>query len=431
MSYDDNYLNEDEYNQEIDKIKNTFDFNKISKNKYEELTDQKIYSIDSEDTLEIDDAISLEKKDNFRILWIHVALIAELIPINSILESIALKKASTDYKSENTIYMFPEELIRKYLSLNNKEKRFALSAKIQLNGDHCIERYEIKKTIIKPTYKLTYEDTDEILELQPREELELIEINNILIEFRKRRELQGALFIENPQGNIIKENNCLELKIRENTQAKRLVSESMILYGSLMAEYCACNGIDIPYRNQTINRKCNIESRNTKSEYISNYIKRSTLSPTTIDIEPLGHHSLGLNYYTHITSPIRRYIDFLTQHQIVSNLNNTETMTRETLLYKIEQYKVNIKENLSRQREYKRELLLEWFEYNKTKKWDILFLRWLIKSKSVALIHFKDLYLDLNCFLISNQNLLLGDLITIKLVEINSKNSALKFEALL
>ena len=146
----------------------------------------------------------------------------------------ALAQSSTNYQGDSIKYMFPKELIDSFMSLNSNRKCLALSVKIQLNKDNSVHGFDLEKTIIKPTYNLTYEEADEILELQPNEETELVEIHNILLDIRRKREAAGAINLESPQGIISKNNSELDFKIREVTNSTRLVSESMILYGNLI-----------------------------------------------------------------------------------------------------------------------------------------------------------------------------------------------------
>ena len=156
---------------------------------YLDLSQLKTYTIDDLNTLEIDDAISLGLDNS---LWIHIALPSNIIQINSELAHKALKKACTVYNSDKTVYMFPKELSHHRLSLKQGKTSIALSINAFLENDGQIVNFGLYRTIIKPNYKLTYQEADEILDYQPKEEDELIKFYLQVkkhLDYRKRNGL--------------------------------------------------------------------------------------------------------------------------------------------------------------------------------------------------------------------------------------------------
>ena len=145
-----------------------------------DLTSLKTYIIDSEDPHEVDDAISLEiKEGNIKNLWIHISNPCRLFLQDSDIDLNARRKNSSIYLTDQYIPMLPAEILNEANLAQNKISK-TISAAIEFNNDGSINSYEIIEAIIKPKYQLTYEDVNEILELEPKEEIELVEIKNLL-----------------------------------------------------------------------------------------------------------------------------------------------------------------------------------------------------------------------------------------------------------
>ena len=145
-----------------------------------DLTNLKTYIIDSDDPHEVDDAISLEiKEGNIKNLWIHISNPCKFFLHDSNIDLDARRRNSSLYLTDQYVPMFPKDILEKANLAQNKISE-TISAAIEFNDDGSINNYEIIEAIIKPKYQLTYEDANEILELEPKEETELIEIKNLL-----------------------------------------------------------------------------------------------------------------------------------------------------------------------------------------------------------------------------------------------------------
>ena len=135
-----------------------------------DLTSLKTFIIDSKNPHEIDDAISMEFLEGKpKYLWVHISYPAKIIKHNSKIDIESRKKASSLYLIDNYIPMLPENIIN-IANLNTNKESETLSACIEFNKNGSIKSYKILETIIKPDYELTYEDTNEILDLEPKEE---------------------------------------------------------------------------------------------------------------------------------------------------------------------------------------------------------------------------------------------------------------------
>ena len=144
-----------------------------------DLSNLKTFIIDSKNPIEIDDAISLEIKDNVKNIWIHVSYPSKQFEYNSEIDIEAKNRSSSLYLVDKCISMLPESVIEKSNLKKNKLSE-TLSACLELNDDGSIKKYKLIETLIKPNYEFTYEDTNDILELEPKEEYELILLNKLL-----------------------------------------------------------------------------------------------------------------------------------------------------------------------------------------------------------------------------------------------------------
>ena len=167
-----------------------------------DLTSLKTYIIDSEDPHEVDDAISLEiQEGDIKNLWIHISNPCRLFLQDSNIDLDAKRRNSSLYLTDQYTAMLPLEILQEANLSQNKISK-TISASIEFNEDGSINHYEIIEAIIKPKYQLTYEDANEILDLEPKEEIELVEIKNLLkksIEYRKK---QGAINFETPSSKV-------------------------------------------------------------------------------------------------------------------------------------------------------------------------------------------------------------------------------------
>ncbi len=394
---------------------------------YLDLTHLKTYTIDDIGAHEIDDAISYEYISSNHIFWIHIACPAISVDINSKIAKDALAKASTIYMLEKTEYMFPPLLIKNNLSLLSGNNRIVLSLKIELDEKFIIRKYSFHKAIISPRYSLSYEDADEILDLQPREESELLAIERITKQHSLERHNNGAITISEPEGYISKIKAEYILCQRSRTASRKLVSESMIIYGEFVAKYCIDRNIPVPYRNQSKPVKSRItQVMESSNVHIKNFQLRNSLPKTTIDMKVKGHNSLGLEGYVQATSPLRRYLDYLTQCQLIKYINNEDLLDVEFIASRIKSFNKKQRENIIIFRDDRRRSLLNWFKLNNQIYWTVLFMQWLNKKKSIALIYFCDLRVDMSCQLDFVEGAELGDKFKISIEFINTELDILR-----
>ncbi len=387
----------------------------ISTRKYVDLRELKTYTIDDDETIEIDDAISIEGTD---VIWIHIACPSESIPINGELAEQALKKACTIYNFKDSVYMFPKEFSENILGLRKGKASIALSLKVTFTELGKVVDYDIHRSIIQPNYKLTYEEADEILDYQPREEKELVLIHRLFKAHQNNRIKNETLIIDEPSGYFKKCGKDLILAVRNKTESRNLISEAMIIYNSLIAKYCRKNKIIIPFRSQSIPIK-NYIIRDEFHLHINNYIIKQSLAKAITSVTAKEHYSLFLEEYTLATSPLRRYLDFLTHHQIISFLNQGDQFTRDYINTKIDRYNINFKNYLTISRSIKRTNIINWFLAKKEIQHQIIFLKWLNKNLNICLLYFEHLFMDVVCKIDKQYDLNLGDSQIIRIINID------------
>ncbi len=399
-------------------IENFFSKLKDNKTSLIDLRHLKTYTIDDEDTKEYDDAISIEKINNEFYVWIHIASTAEFIDINSSIEKHSLSKGATLYSNYGTEYMLPYRLIENVFALKSNTERITLSSIIRINTRGEIISYDIKRALVKINYNLTYEDANEILDIQPKEESELVNIFKILRLSRNYRMRNNAIDYSETIGKLKKQNNSVKHYFIERSNSRELVSEAMILFNSLLAEFCFKNSITIPYRNQ----QSHINNNHTKKiscsneswcKHLENFMMKQQLTRSTIEVTSKGHKGLGVDYYVQATSPIRRYIDYLTHCQVLRYIKGENQLPETIINLKIERYissNTTITQIIRAEQEA---LKREWFDNSKIKSWKGIFLKYINFRKNIAIIYFNDLKIDFLCIINTKYLLDIGDELTL------------------
>ncbi len=359
-----------------------------------DLTNLKTFIIDSKNPIEIDDAISLEIDKNIKNIWIHVSYPSKIFEFNSELDINAKKRSSSLYLIDKCISMLPKNIIEQSNLKKNKVSE-TLSGCIELNENGSIKKYKILETLIKPNYEFTYEDTNEILELEPKEEYELILLNKLLKKSYNYRKENGSLTFNTSYSKILNNNNLISLETIEITQAHKLVSEAMILMGNITSDFLRKNNIPAPFRSQ----KINCDSKNILERYFNSPVKyiilKQFIGKSIISLKSDIHETLGLDSYVQSTSPLRRYLDLLVQRQIYLYINNKKTLSEEIVNKEIELSNIKQKENNNIIKEDKLFYLKLYFNNKNNILYKIIFIRWINHKKNIALVFFTAYNLEL------------------------------------
>ena len=426
-----NKIVNDEFSNELNKdiicFKNRDKKSAILQKKVLNLSHLKTYTIDDKETLEIDDAISLEIRDGKYKLWIHIASPAANLEYNSPIDKSARKLISSLYLTTTNIYMLPKILIEDLYSLTTKEKRPSLSLGVVFNNDASIYSTEMVQSLIKPNYKLSYEEADELIDYAPKEEEDLSIISKILEKRKFWRKKRGATEILESQGKIVVNDNIPRIKIIDPTLSRQLISEAMILYGDVISNYTYYNNIPVPYRVQE-SKSILIDNNNSINNIIyTNFLLKQNMSKTYYSLSKLRHNSLGLNSYVHATSPIRRYCDLLVHYQLNRFINNKDLISKEDIEIHISEINNLSKQNIMKYREDQKIWKHRWFKNNQFLTYKVIFLKWINRYKNICIIYFIDFSFSYICHLTSKLDIRSGEEIIINNIT-NDYNDILYFK---
>ena len=218
---------------------------------------------------------------------------------------------------------------------------------------------------------MTYEEADELIELAPSEEIELNILYDLMNKRRLYRKNNGAIFIEQPQGRLYIENNKVDLRVIENSKSRFMVSECMILFGAIVAEYASEHNIPIPFRTQQKSSLDTLSFHNYEMIQIKNSLIKQSLEKARTELIPKPHFTLGLDCYAQATSPIRRYLDLLVHRQLIGFLTDSEIYNKEHMDQIIGEINKGVKQANQITNEDKRELQKRWFNQSEKKYWTV------------------------------------------------------------
>ena len=360
-----------------------------------DLTNLKTYIIDSDDPHEVDDAVSLEiKEGNKKNLWIHISNPCKLFLHDSNVDLDARKRNSSLYLVDQYVPMLPKDILEKANLAQNKISE-TISAAIEFNDDGSINNYEIIEAIIKPKYQLTYEDANEILELEPKEEIELIEIKNLLEKSISYRKKQGGIIFESPNSKIKLNKNKIILIKLEKTISQIMVAEAMILMGYVTSLFIKKYNLAAAFRIQKINCKPSELLNRYKDSEIKYIILKQYMGRSYITTKPGKHESLGLEMYVQCTSPLRRYLDLIIQRQVYNKINNYEFLSFNSISEIIDYSKNRQVENNNILKNDKLKHLSLFFMNENKPFYKIIFVKWINHKRNIALVYFEEYSLEI------------------------------------
>lgn len=364
-----------------------------------DLTHLKVCTIDDESTTEIDDGLSVEYlTDGTAKIWIHIADPTRIVNPGDELDLEARRRSTSLYLPTGMVSMFPPELATGPMSLVQGQVCSALSFGVILDETGGIQEYEIHPSLIKPTYRLTYDDVDEMLQLGVQNEPEISDLAKSSYLRRSWRKSEGAIQIKMPESVIkVKDNEEVTIELIDSSPSRQLVAEMMILAGQIGGKFGVENNLPLPYRGQpqpelpTEEELLQLPAGPTRFCAIRSCMPRSEMS-----MSPIRHASLGLESYVQVTSPIRRYTDLLSHFQIKAHLRGEGLpFSREELQEIVYSVSSSSYEATLVERQTNRYWSLEYLRRNTDCIWDVLVLRWLRQDEGLGLILIEDLGMEL------------------------------------
>lgn len=283
-----------------------------------DLTRKHAVTIDDISTQDRDDALSIERTPDGYELGIHITDVAWALPVDSALDSIARRRATSLYCADQTVNMLPPLLSEEKISLRQGVVRPCLSVLVQLSKEFEIRSSTVTPSFVSVAQRYTYDDVDLLLE---HEDETLILLYNIAAACEESRIRKGAVRVHRREvvPFLESDGSIRLLEIDEESPARSLVAEMMVLANSLMARFAQEHGLPVLYRGQER------PDENAQQAVVGvpegpakDFTARSKLKKSTIGFEPAYHAGLGLDAYIQATSPIRRYLDLCHQRQFLS-----------------------------------------------------------------------------------------------------------------
>lgn len=318
-----------------------------------------IFTIDSADSKDLDDAISIEKTKSGYRLGVHIADVSHYVKQGSPLNKEAFLRGCSIYFANRVIPMLPKQLSNGICSLNPNEDRLCLSVFLTLNEKAELVDFLFAKSVIRSRVKGVYKEVNKLLEGNATDELkkkyaEVLPALPIFYElYQKRKDIKqerGAPQIITEESKVLvdKNDHIVDIKKRVSGEAEGLIEECMLLANEAAAKLALKNHLPFVYRahekpaaekiadlkamlarfgidNSEIRpglkakalAKLLEDTKGSPLQLIINMQVLRSMSKARYDDKPLGHYALVLSDYAHFTSPIRRYPD-LVVHQILS-----------------------------------------------------------------------------------------------------------------
>ncbi|MBT8346181.1 MAG: RNB domain-containing ribonuclease [Desulfofustis sp.] len=295
----------------------------------QDLTHLKPLTIDGATTLDFDDALTVEEQDGNYLIGVHISDVAHYVRPGDSLFQEAMNRGTSIYFPEGQIPMLPRHISQGMCSLIQGEIRAAYSHMILLSPEAEVLRVRIMPSIIRVARRLTYEDADRMIATDP----ELKILDNMRKKLRDRRLQAGALLLPFPDVNIYIENNSkVSVSLgKTDTPARTIISEMMILANTEAARFVSDRMAPGLFRSQSkITRRV---VHGDDDDLYLNSLQRKNLPRSELSTEAKSHSGLGVSFYTTVTSPIRRLLDLVMQHQI----NNL--IRRKSLCFTLEMCK--------------------------------------------------------------------------------------------
>ena len=318
----------------------------------EDFRDITTFTIDPKDAKDFDDALSIRPiKPGLWEVGVHIADVTHYVKEGSCIDKEAEKRATSVYLVDRTIPMLPERLCNLLCSLRPNEEKLAYSAIFEMNDKAEVKHSRIVKTVIKSDRRFTYEEAQAVIETGEGEyKEEILKLNELAQILRKNRMASGAVDFDRVEVRfeIDEKGKPLSVYFKESKEANKLIEEFMLLANRTVAERIGKVGRDaktkvFPYRihdlpdpdklenlNWFVNRfgykirtsgsKSDVskslnkllgEVRGTKEQNLIEMISLKAMQKAKYSTHNIGHYGLAFDYYTHFTSPIRRFPDMM------------------------------------------------------------------------------------------------------------------------
>lgn len=348
-------IREDITKEEIDKRK---DFRQI-------LT----FTIDPADAKDFDDAISFQKLKNGNVeVGVHIADVSHYVKPGSALDKEAFERGTSVYLVDRVIPMLPERLSNGLCSLRPNEDKLCFSAVFELDNDANVIEQWFGRTIIHSDTRFSYEDAQEVLENKAgKHSEELLKLNELAYKLRERKFKHGAISFESVEikFRLDDQGKPLGVYVKERKDAHKLIEDFMLLANKKVAEFVAKKGkgkqkltfvyrshdspkedallsfsqfaskfgykIDMSSGRETA-RSLNFlmaDVEGKKEQNVLTQLAIRSMAKAVYTTKKHSHYGLAFDYYTHFTSPIRRYPDVMVHRLLELYLADGKSVNEE------------------------------------------------------------------------------------------------------
>jgi ribonuclease R len=335
-------------------IPDTIDADEIARRR--DMRDVVTFTIDPRDAKDFDDALSIRKIETG--LWeigVHIADVTHYVTPDSIIEKEAYKRATSVYLVDRTVPMLPERLCNHICSLRPNEDKFAYSVIFHVDEFADIKHYDICRTVINSNRRFTYEEAQQIIETSEGDYAqEILKLNELAKIMRTKRFAKGAIAFDRVEVRFEIDENGKPISVyfKEAKESNMLIEEFMLLANKTVATHIGKpkNAKGAKSKPKTFVYRVHDVPNPDKLENFSTFIKRfgyklkttgkneavssainnlldqvvgkreqnlietlaiRSMAKATYTTENIGHYGLAFEYYTHFTSPIRRYPDMM------------------------------------------------------------------------------------------------------------------------
>ena len=346
----------DSYLEELNKLPVEVDEKEIV-NRHD-LRDKMIFTIDGDDTKDIDDAISIDKLENGHYkLGVHIADVSHYIKENSVLDLEARKRGTSTYLVDRVIPMFHHQISNGICSLNPDSDRLTISCEMEIDEKGKLVNYEVFPSVIHSRKQMIYKCVNKILEEnevpEGYEEFAntLKEMQKLAHIIRKERTTRGAVDFDTDEAKVIAEpdGTPVDVILRDRGEGEKLIEDFMVRANETVASYFYYTDLPSLYRihgmpdEERLERFLNVLSglgisikadlKNMKPKVIQKIVEElreypefrvlstkllSCMDKAVYSPDNIGHFALASEIYTHFTSPIRRYPDLMIHRMLHS-----------------------------------------------------------------------------------------------------------------
>lgn len=325
-----------------------------------DLRGEPIFTIDSKDAKDLDDAISVKRTDFGYTLGVHIADVSHYVKEGSAIDEEAINRGTSVYFADRVIPMLPEVLSNGACSLNAGTDKLAFSALIELDKEGHITKYDFKKTIINSKVRGVYSEVNEILDATASEEIlnkyapvmeSLMTAKELADILKANSAARGTMELDSGESKFILDENgiCIDIMPRVSGEAEQLIEQMMVTANIAAAKFSLDHKLPFLYRVhgtpdpkrveelvtllQLVGVPCKeIVKPNPETQDFAAILDRvrglpcetlvsqrllRTMEKARYSTEETGHFGLALSDYSHYTSPIRRYPD-TSIHRVLS-----------------------------------------------------------------------------------------------------------------